>query len=325
MIKGYTTKVLESYEKTREQEQKAFAERRKEINAVIPRISIIDQQITKLFIELSMSALKQIDNREQYIANLKEKITDQRVEKSELLVSKGYPLDYLEQHYVCPICKDTGYIGIKKCDCFNEKLAKLYYANSDLKDILMENNFDRFRLDYFDNHRFKDMESPRKNVEKIVEKSQYFIETFNHQYENLLFYGNAGTGKTFLTHCIAKSLLDKGNLVIYKTSEDLLKALKQVKFEKDYEQEDILINCDLLIIDDLGTEPDSDFSRTEFYNLLNKKLMKKKKMIISTNFTIEQLMKRYSERITSRLFGNFTVHKFYGDDIRIKLNLKKIR
>jgi DNA replication protein DnaC len=153
----------------------------------------------------------------------------------------------------------------------------------------------------------------------------YFIETFSNSKDNLLFYGNSGTGKTFLTHCIAKELLDRGILVIYKTAEELIKNLREVRIENNTDMEDLLVNCDLLIIDDLGTEQISNFTKTELFNLINKRLLKEKKMIVSTNYTLEELSKTYSERITSRLFGNFTLCKFYGEDIRVKINLNKIK
>ncbi|HBC97349.1 MAG TPA: DNA replication protein DnaC, partial [Clostridium sp.] len=162
--------------------------------------------------------------------------------------------------------------------------------------------------------------SPRKNMEKIADISWNFIENFNSIDENLLFYGDSGTGKSFLANCIAKELLDRGHMVIYRTAVDLIKDLKGARFDSQEELEDLLINCDLLIIDDLGTEALTEFSKTELFNLLNRKLLKRRKMIISTNFTIEALLKNYSERISSRLLGNFTLCKFYGEDIRVRIN-----
>ncbi|WP_040214710.1 DnaA ATPase domain-containing protein, partial [Clostridium polynesiense] len=140
----------------------------------------------------------------------------------------------------------------------------------------------------------------------------------------LMFYGNSGTGKTFLSHCIAKELLDSGNLVVYRTSEDLMKNLKDIRFNNNHELEELLINCDLLIIDDLGAELSNDYYVTELFNFLNLKLLKRHKMIISTNLTIEQITKTYTERLSSRLFGNFILFKLYSEDIRVKKNLSRI-
>lgn len=116
-------------------------------------------------------------------------------------------------------------------------------------------------------------------MEEIIKGIMYFIETFGSNKDNLLFYGNSGTGKTFLTHCIAKELLDRGHLVIYRTAEDLIKNLRETKLQNNYELEELLINCDLLIIDDLGTEQISNFTKTELFNLLNKRILKNKKWL----------------------------------------------
>ena len=152
-----------------------------------------------------------------------------------------------------------------------------------------------------------------------------FLKNFETSDENLLFYGSSGTGKTFLSHCITKELIDKGSFVVYRTAEELIRALKDIRFNNNSALEELLIDCDLLIIDDLGTEQLSDFNKAELFNLLNTKLLKQKKMVVSTNLSLESLLKTYAERITSRLFGNFTACKFFGDDIRIKENLSKLK
>ena len=324
MIKGYQTKILAIYDKIRQDEEADFRKRKANIEKTHPEIIELDQKIGKLCIELSISALKSIDNREQYLQTLKEKITDLRVKKSELLVSNGFEMDYLNLHYRCSKCRDTGFIGNTKCTCFKQKVVDIYYTGSELKGMLKTHNFDNFRLDYYPSRKSElEAESPKKNMEKILSKSMNFLKNFDTTDENLLFYGSSGTGKTFLSHCITKELIDKGSFVVYRTAEELIKALKDIRFNNDNSLEELLINCDLLIIDDLGTEQLSDFSKTELFNLLNTKLLKQKKMLVSTNLTLESLLKTYSERITSRLIGNFTLCKFYGDDIRIKKNLSK--
>jgi DNA replication protein DnaC len=192
--------------------------------------------------------------------------------------------------------------------------------------LIKDNNFENFCFDYYSSRKTgSEPEAPRKNIEKICDRVWNFIKNFDSANENLLFYGNSGTGKTFLSNCVAKELLDKGHLVVYRTAESLIQNLKQIRFEGDELLEDLIINCDLLIIDDLGTEQISDFSKTELFNLLNKKILKGKKMIVSTNCTLEEILQIYSERISSRLLGNFGLYKFFGDDIRIKKNLSKAR
>ena len=257
--------------------------------------------------------------------NKKEEITDLRAKKYEMLVSHGYNPDYLNLHYNCPKCKDTGFIGIDKCSCFKSKLIKLYYKDSDLEEAVKTNNFKNFNINLYSNHKLNDERyTPRKNIEDILEYiTGEYLPNFKNSNTNLLFYGNSGTGKTFLSWCIAKELLDKGFLVVYKTSDDLLRALKDIKFNNDTDLENLLINCDLLIIDDLGSEQITDFSSTELFTLINKKILKNKKMLISTNLSLPLISKRYSERISSRIIGEFKLFKFFTEDIRIQLNLKR--
>lgn len=324
MIKGYQTKILAMYDAIRQEEESEFRKRKIHIEKTHPQIIELDQKIGRLCIQLSMSALKSIENREAYLHDLKEKIIDLRMRKSELLVSNGFDMDYLNLHYRCNKCRDTGFIGTTKCTCFKQKVVEVYYAGSELRSMLKTNNFDNFKLEFYPSRKSEsESESPKKNMEKILSRSMNFLKNFDSTDENLLFYGSSGTGKTFLSHCITKELIDKGYFVVYKTAEELIKALKDIRFNNDTSLEELLINCDLLIIDDLGTEQLSDFSKTELFNLLNTKLLKQKKMLVSTNLALDSLLKTYSERITSRLLGNFTLCKFFGDDIRVKKNFSK--
>jgi DNA replication protein DnaC len=326
MIKGYHTSIMDTYEKIRQEESKALEIRKSEIKNNLPEISDLESRIGKLCVDLTLSTFKVVENRDEHLRILKDKITDLRMKKTELLVSHGYAQDYLSLKYHCTKCKDTGYIGTEKCSCYKMKLVQVYYDNSDLKDLLRENNFDHFNIEFYSSRRIgEEPESPKKNMEKIVMKSMDFIRNFSSTDENLLFYGNSGTGKSFLSHCIAKELLDKGHFVVYRTAEDLIKNLRSVRFENNITLEEHLLECDLLIIDDLGTEQISDFSKAELFSILNKRILKRKKMIVSTNYALKELLSIYSERITSRLLGNFNLCKFYGEDIRVTKNLKSIK
>ena len=324
MIKGYQTELMDMYEKISTDENRKLMKRREEIKNKYPEILELDTTIQKLCLNLSMAALRGITDQNE-LNNIKEEITDLRAKKYEMLVSHGYNPDYLNLHYNCPKCKDTGFIGIDKCSCFKSKLIKLYYKDSDLEEAVKTNNFKNFNINLYSNHKLNDERyTPRKNIEDILEYiTGEYLPNFKNSNTNLLFYGNSGTGKTFLSWCIAKELLDKGFLVVYKTSDDLLRALKDIKFNNDTDLENLLINCDLLIIDDLGSEQITDFSSTELFTLINKKILKNKKMLISTNLSLPLISKRYSERISSRIIGEFKLFKFFTEDIRIQLNLKR--
>ncbi|OPJ62283.1 ATP-binding protein [Clostridium oryzae] len=326
MINSYHESIMRIYENIRNDEKTALEKRKEEIQQKVPEVIAIDNNIRKLCLELAISSMKQVENRDELLKQLRNKITDMRVKKSELLVANGYTQDYLNLRYKCPACKDTGYIGSSKCSCYRQKLVKLYYKNSELSEMLMDNNFDNFNIEFYSTRRAgEEPESPRRNMEKIVSKSINFIKNFSSSSENLLFYGSSGTGKTFLSHCIAKDLLDKGFFVVYRTAEELMQNLRSIRFENNDAIQDLLVSCDLLIIDDLGTEQISEFSKTELFNILNKRLLKKSKILVSTNYSLKELLSIYSERITSRLFGNFSLCKFYGDDIRVTKNMHSIK
>lgn len=323
MIKGYQTTLLDIYEKIRDQEKRNLKNRRKEIESLFPEIINIDNEIQRLSLNLSMSILRN-RNGENTLNSFKERITNLRAKKCEALVAKGYSPDYLTLRHTCEKCKDTGFIGIEKCSCYHQKLINLYYEDSHLKHILKSINFDNFNLNLFSTHKIgNEKYSPRKNIETILNYILHeYLPKFKSNTNNLLFYGSPGSGKSFLSYCIAKELLDSGFLVIYKTSDELLNDLKDIRINNNKLLEDIIFNCDLLIIDDLGSEQLSEFSIKELFNLLNKKLLSNRKMIISTNLSLPSLTQVYTERISSRLIGEFKLYKFYSEDIRITLNLK---
>lgn len=324
MINGYKSKLDSIYSKIREDEARKLQERFDEIKNLYPEIVNLDNEIKRLSLHLSLAILKSKDP-DKTVQEYRDKITDLRAEKCEMLVSKGYTPDYLSLHYQCDKCKDTGFVDRVPCSCYKQKLISLYYENSLLKDTIKTKNFDNFDMSLFSPHKIGDEKySPRKNMENILSFIlKEYLPKFNSINTNLLFYGNPGSGKSYLSYCIAKDLLDTGHLVVYKTSDELINDLRKVRFNNDKQLEELLTSCDLLIIDDLGAEQRNDFSITELFNLLNKRLLNNKKMLISTNLSFSDITKLYSERIYSRLIGDFKLCKFYSEDIRITLNLKK--
>lgn len=325
MIKGYKTQLMDIYEKIRQDEKKDLTNRQKEIKEKIPQVFEYEREIGKLSIKLSMLALRNPDK--SVFEKMKKDINNLREEKDQLLAMYGYPSDYLDMHYRCPKCKDTGYIVTEKCDCYKKKLVEIYYENSHMADALRSNNFSKFDINVFSPvKRGNEKYSPRENMQIMIDRIvNGYIPKFASHNENILFFGSPGTGKTFMTYCISKALLDSGFLVVYRTSDELMRDLKDIRFNNNFELEDLLLNCDLLVIDDLGAEQVTDFSTTELFTLLNKKLLSNKKILISTNLNLEELKQTYAERITSRLLGNFVLFKTYGDDIRIKKNLEKTK
>ena len=236
-------------------------------------------------------------------------------QKAQLLSSHGYPADYLDEIYNCPTCKDTGYLGDnQKCPCLKKRLSYYLYEQSGLTKLVATENFDHLSMEYYDGE-------DRVKFEKAVQSARNFIEDFGSLYRNLFFCGTVGTGKSFLSCCIAKELLDDGRNVLYFSATALFQQISELTFgtkEKEslaYFKKD-LTGCDLLIIDDLGTELVNSFVASELFNILNDRLLNRKSTIISSNLTLEEIRDYYSDRIFSRLVSNYDFFKFTGQDIR---------
>lgn len=327
MKNKYTSEIIKEYEKLQETAKQEQQRRINEIYIKIPRIKEIDEQISSIGFKIATSIMsKDIENVEEYIKMQSEKITDLKIEKTELLSRYGYPIDYMDIKYKCKKCKDTGFIENKYCSCFRQKLINKYYQQSNLRDILKIENFDTFNFEYYPNRPYNNESlTPRENIEKIYAYTVNYTKNFDKLNESLFFYGSSGLGKTFLSNCIAKELLDKGKVVIYQTASNLMDIIRRSRFEDTSNVNELneLLECDFLIIDDLGTEPVTPYSYSELFNVINTRILNKKKMLISTNFHLNDIIQNYPERITSRILGHFTLFKFYGEDIRIQKKFKK--
>lgn len=314
--------LLSEYERTQETNKEIQRQHQKEIYENIPKIREIDNLISSLGFEIASSVFKGLDIQ-SFLSLQKKKITDLKMQKAELLSLNKYPVDYLELKYECNKCKDTGYNGNVKCSCFKQKLINKYYAQSNLKDLVKRENFDSFDISLYSTEKNPDEDiSPRENMQQILTHCISVSNNFENLKESLFFYGNSGLGKTFLSNCIAKDLLDAGKVVIYQTSANLIETIRKLKFDENVSKDQIenLMDCDLLIIDDLGTEPATSFSHSELFNIINTRILNGKNMIISTNYSLNNLLSIYPERITSRILGNFKMFKFFGADIRIMKN-----
>lgn len=321
----YVIEILNDYEKLQENNKETQRQRQREIYEKIPKIKEIDARISTMGYEIASSIFKGIDIQ-SFIVEQKKRITDLKIQKCEVLSQNKYPVDYLEIKYTCNKCKDTAYIGNIKCSCFKQKIIDIYYSQSNLRDIIKRENFDAFDMRYYSSEKNKNENiSPQKNMQEILTHCATFAQNFDNLDESLFFYGNSGLGKTFLSNCIAKDLLDAGKVVIYQTAANLVETLRTLKFDESVSKDQIkdLMDCDLLIVDDLGTEPNTAFSHSELFNIINTRILHGKSMIISTNYSLNDLLAIYPERITSRIFGNFKMFKFFGADIRIMKSKRK--
>ncbi len=315
--------IIRRYDQLQLANNRQLEERQQEVYKIIPAMTQLDEQIAQTAASYARQAIlsPKSNSKEQFRREMA--VLEQR--KKDLLVSHGFSGNYLEPTYHCPDCKDTGFIGDKKCHCFKQAVVDLVYSQSNIRERLEKENFGSFSMDYYSDTIDRRLGiSPRENMEHVLSACMDFIKNFDQSSQNLLLYGNTGVGKTFLSNCIAKELLDGAHTVIYLTAFELVDILEKNTFGKDDENDipenmfNYCLDCDLLIIDDLGTELNNSFVTSQLFLCINERLLNHKSTIISTNLSLDELQKEYSERIFSRIISNYTVLPVLGEDIRVK-------
>ncbi len=320
------TKIMRDYEEKQNETRLLQDARKNEVITKIPEYKILDDEAIDASMEYArMTLLNRVDDADKRLRDLKVQIGRIAEQKALLLQQNGYPANYLDPVYTCPDCKDTGYIGNEKCHCFKQQIVDLLYSQSNLNEVLKAENFSTFRLDYFSKN---DIDPASKLtcyelMSMYLKNAKEFVANFSTSKENLLFTGNAGLGKTFLSHCIANELLKKGYTVLYLSAPQLFDILRKELISKNGDEKTstelgrYVFNCDLLIIDDLGTENITEFTVSELNTVINERLLGKHSTIISTNLTPLEMKETYGERNFSRVVGLYTLYKFYGKDIRL--------
>ena len=313
--------IMRMYD-TRQSHARAVQNSRiEEINARIPEYDELRKETAAVSAEAARAAVMGDMSKR---ARLSEKLASINEEKSILLTAAGYPEDYLELHYECPLCKDTGFINGQKCRCFKQAAIDLLYNQSNIKKILLLENFSNFNYDWYSEDYVDPVSgiSALENIINVTKDVNAFISDFPSG-QNLLFYGDTGVGKTFLTHCIASELLGRGHSVLYLSAIDLFDLFSKYTFDNNSEGDyrdafSQILDCELLIIDDLGTELTNSFTNSRLFYCINERILAGLSTIISTNLSLEELMNTYSERIFSRLTMSYGIYKIFGDDIRMK-------
>lgn len=317
--------IMRNYERTRLKNHDIQSARYEAVCRKIPAFRSLDKSISALSVQYGK---KLLNGDENALGSLKEELGNLRVEKKNMLISAGFPEDYLEPVYTCADCKDTGYIGSQKCHCFKKAVIRLLYDQSNMKEFPSEASFDHFKLDFYSNSQYDKTtgRSARMMMEDTLKICRRFVETFGQDFQNLFFYGNVGVGKTFLSTCIAREIMDREFSVIYFSAPQLFSILAQNKFDKANSDArnmaDYIYNCDLLIIDDLGSEYTNAFIAAQFFTCINERLIHRKSTIISTNLSLESVADLYTERSFSRITSSYALLKIIGDDIRIKKKLE---
>ncbi len=298
-----------------------------EVYAKCPRVAAIDRELKATVIDAVGLALKKGRDTYAAVADIADKNLNLQSERIQAMMSSGFPPDYLGEDYMCPRCHDTGYVGTEICSC----LMQLYKTElkSSLSSLLKlgSETFDSFDLGWYDNTYDPELGmSPRDHMEGVCEMCYRYANKFSYKSTNLYLNGGTGLGKTFLSACIARVVADKGYSVVYDMAGAVFSVFEDAKFSKSDDMAALrdkirrYLDCDLLIIDDLGTEMTTSFTQSALYELINTRLINFKKTIINSNLTVEELTGRYSMPIASRIKGEYIVLKFYGSDIRLLRN-----
>ena len=327
--------LLREYDQKRIRAELDLEKRKERLYKSLPNLQKVESEINSYSINNAKNILNNIKSN-----NYDLEIKKLKSEKKRILEENNIPENYLKPHYECKICKDTGYFldnnyRTNMCNCLRQRILNISYNKSNMSNLKKENfltfNENKFS-DEVDVAKYKVNISPKKNMIKIKQKCLAFVENFDDpNAKNLLFTGNTGLGKTFMSNCIANELLQKGKSVLYQTAPVLLETIINNKMSKNKTPSQDLfyknvLEADLLIIDDLGTESLNSMKLSELFTILNTRLLnlnsKVTKTIISTNLSIDNMFKTYEERIGSRIAGYYDIYYFFGEDLRFKRTIK---
>jgi len=317
-------RALQTIRENRARRQAELQRRRSEVYAAVPRISEIDAQLRRDAADAAIAALQGSEDPAGTIAALRDESLDLQAERAELLVENGWPMDWLDDTPACKKCGDAGYVGAAPCQCLLD-LARQYQVQ-ELSSLL---DTQGAGFDSFDFRWYSDAPdprygvSPRENAERAYEFCVEYARKFGTAAESLFLNGGTGLGKTFLSACIAREVAGQGFSVVYDTAVSILEAFETAHFDRENasearEKTDRVLRCDLLIMDDLGTELTTAFTQSALYTIVNTRLMEGRKTVINSNLTMEELRRRYSPQILSRLEGAYTTIFLFGKDIRLQ-------
>lgn len=290
--------------------------RRAEIHLAIPEVAEIDRALGRTGLSL-MEASMQGEDVQARIAAVRKTNEELRHIRAELLISHGYPADYTEVRYECPLCNDSGFVDTKMCICMKKKLVEAGFEASGMGNLLREQSFENFDLTYYQND-----PAAHRRMEQILARMRLYTESFEAgKSGNLVLFGGTGLGKTHLSSAVARGVIERGCDVFYVSAVSMLSDFERERFGNSAGGEtgvgtDRYFSCDLLIIDDLGTEVNNQFTTSVLYNLINTRLNRRQSTVINTNLTQEEFRRRYWERITSRVLGEYTILPFLGTDVR---------
>ncbi|MBQ3378491.1 MAG: ATP-binding protein [Clostridia bacterium] len=318
--------VNDAFEKKRASAEERYIANRAEAAKKDARFSQIEYELSSAASELIGAVASGKDTASAAKEAEKKSLALQK-ERLDLLSSYGYPSDYLDIKYSCEKCNDAGFIGSRMCSCYADALRAEAHKTFNLSMHMPDTTFESFDTSLYTGEALSADYTPRENAELVLKACRVFVRDFSKSRQNLLFTGKNGLGKTHLSSAIAHALIDDGFDVVYETAGVIFALMEDVRFGRTSDEAlyrtERLSQCDLLIIDDLGSEFTTPFVRAALFSIINGRLMNNKKMIISTNLSPNDISELYDERIYSRIMGSFTVLELYGDDIRHILKERK--
>lgn len=322
-------KVMAEFEQERMYRKAQSKQRLSQVYEKCPKIREIDEEITKTGSCAAIEMLENPSRGAEIAEDLKDSMQMLSSMREKALSEAGFAADYTDISYRCIKCKDEGFIDGVMCECFKKRLTDEAYKNSNLFKLFETQDFKLFDSALFSDKIDKQAGiSQKEAMEEALEICKSFVRDFDKEAESLFFYGGVGLGKTFLSTCIAKELIAREYSVVYQSSAKLFSYYNDYLFGRVNPSEgktqiDRLRECDLLIIDDLGSEAANAQTVSFLFELVNDRILSRKKMVISTNYSIGEIASQYSERLHSRILESFIPVRFFGDDIRIKNMLKK--
>lgn len=305
--------VLEQFNKKRQKNKEMQVSRLFDAQEKIPSLRALDRELSATGLKIFEASFLGKEGLEERINIIKEENQALLKKRAELLESNGFASDYTDMKYECDICQDQGYVNGKMCSCLRNALVTKQLEMSGVGQLILNQSFNNFSLEFYP-------QEERENMTCILEDLKKYAANFKNECANMLFVGGTGLGKTHLSTALAKAIIEQGYNVIYETATNIFADFENDRFRDRYNGEEPIstkyLECDLLIIDDLGTEVVTNFSVSCLYNLLNTRLNKRLPTICSTNLSSADIRKLYNDRITSRIFGDFEIKLFKGTDIR---------
>ncbi len=326
---AYDSNILRRATQRLESDRRARSDRAARLRADAyrgePRLAELDRQLQGTMSQLVAAALRRGEDSSQTIREIRVRNLDLQRERATLLEGLGLPEDALEEKPACPLCGDSGWRGARMCQCLQKLCAEEQIKELSKLLDLGEQSFDAFRLDCYSQTPWPGKgASPRSNMELVYEVCLNFAHKFGKSmYKNLFLSGPPGLGKTFLSACIARAVSESGHSVVYDTAGGIFSQFEARKFQRDSQDGEEArdetrryLNCDLLILDDLGSELTTQFTQSALYELVNTRLVGDKHTVISSNLSMEEVSRRYAPQTASRLRGEYSFLEFFGDDIR---------